>query len=64
MIFFAPGERRRALVEDPRLGEEGDEVVAELGAQRLAPAVVLLEPPVEALPAGGGERRASRPPSR
>ena len=42
--------RRRRLVEDLRLAQEADQLVAELGLQRLRPALVLLEAPVEALP--------------
>src|SRR5262249_13039556 len=46
-------ERGDALVEDLRLAEEANELVAELGLQRVAPALVLLEAAVEALPASG-----------
>ena len=44
---------RHPLVEDLGLGEEADHLVAELGLQGVRPALVLLEPTVEALPAGG-----------
>ena len=50
-------ERRGAGVEDLRLGEERDQLSPVLGAQRVVPALVLLELSVEALPAGGGELR-------
>ena len=50
-----PGEGRRALVEDLRLGEEADDLVAELGLQRVGPALVLLVAAVEPLPARGGQ---------
>jgi hypothetical protein len=51
------GQRGGAGIEDLRLRQEGEDFVAEVGAQRLGPALVFLELAVEALPAGRGELR-------
>src|SRR5262249_39054682 len=51
-------DRRRgrgALVEDLRLGEEADHLVAELRLQRVGPSLVLLQAAIEALPARLGQ---------